>query len=170
MWEFMRTWTKDEEEKLKKYYNELPNEELCNMFPDKTWLAIYKKAKTYKLYRDKQVEKINRSRAKRGTNCNFWKGGKRKTKKGYVMVLMKEHERADKRGYVMEHIVVFEKHTGIKVPVWCVVHHINGIKDDNRIENLCLMTFGAHSSLHDRERWKRKHEQSNSDRKDNKAC
>lgn len=165
----MRTWTEDEETKLQKYYNILPNEELCSMFPEKTWLAIYKKARTYNLHRDKSIEKINRSRANSGTNCKFWKGGKKKTKKGYVMILVKGHERADRYGYVMEHIIVFEQHTGIKVPTECGVHHINGKKDDNRIENLCLMTIGAHTAYHNRERWKRKHEQGSAYRKINKA-
>lgn len=48
----------------------------------------------------------------------------------------------------MEHIYVWESKTGIAVPQNCVVHHINGIKDDNRIENLCLMESGAHTILH----------------------
>lgn len=72
----------------------------------------------------------------------------KKTSKGYRQVLMPEHKRADINGYVMEHIVIYEKETGIEVPPNCCIHHLNGIKDDNRIENLCMMTNSAHTVFH----------------------
>lgn len=46
------------------------------------------------------------------------------------------------------HVVIMEDHIGRRLlPNECV-HHINGDKTDNRLENLQLMTFGEHSSLH----------------------
>jgi hypothetical protein len=48
----------------------------------------------------------------------------------------------------MEHIVVFEEATGIRVPDNCCVHHLNGDKSDNRIENLCMMQHSAHTVFH----------------------
>ena len=49
-----------------------------------------------------------------------------KTTKGYTTVYMPDHHRADKRGFVLEHILIFEKETGIKIPDGCCIHHING--------------------------------------------
>ena len=48
----------------------------------------------------------------------------------------------------MEHILIFEKETGVKVANNCCIHHLNGIKTDNRIENLCMMLHSAHTTFH----------------------
>ena len=61
---------------------------------------------------------------------------------------MPEHHRADSKGYVLEHVLIFERETGIIVPDNCCIHHINGDKSDNRIENLCLMLTSAHTVYH----------------------
>ena len=45
------------------------------------------------------------------------------------------------------HVYVWEKHFG-KVPVGLVVHHVNKDKDNNTIENLCLMTNNEHCKFH----------------------
>ena len=58
------------------------------------------------------------------------------------------HPRTTKAGYVAEHILVMEQHIGRYVKPGEHVHHINNVKDDNRIENLALMTKSAHHSLH----------------------
>lgn len=144
----MRTWTQEEADILKANYYTATNERLCELIPSKTPLAIYKKARKLGLQKSDEVKFLNRSKANSGEKCNFWKGGKKTNTQGYRLVSKPGHPRADSGGYVLEHILVFEDATGISVPEGCCIHHLNGIKDDNRIENLCLMAKSAHTAMH----------------------
>ena len=60
-----------------------------------------------------------------------WKGGTR-IKKGYV------YHYIGKGKYKAEHVLVMQKHLQRELCPGENVHHINGIRDDNRIENLEL--------------------------------
>lgn len=144
----MKTWTEEEILLLKNKYLTSTNEQLKTLFPNKTDLAVYKKAYKLGFRKSNDIVFQNKSNARKREKSTFWKGGKRKTAKGYIQVLCPEHHRADQSGYVMEHILVFENATGLIIPDNCVVHHINGNKKDNRIENLCVMERGAHTTLH----------------------
>lgn len=73
-------------------------------------------------------------------------------RKGYAMEYLPDHPRADKRGLVLAHIIAYEKHTGTRVPEGYVIHHINGVKTDNRPENLTMLTVSEHTILHNRVR------------------
>ncbi len=75
-----------------------------------------------------------------------WSGG-RKLSKGYVLIYCPEHRRATKEGYVREHILIWEEANGKPLPNEWVVHHLNGIKDDNRPENLVAHTRASHIQL-----------------------
>ena len=144
----MKSWTEEEVDLLKENYQQLNNEELQRLFPDRTLGAIYHQARKLGFHKSPEVKFANRSKANKGEKCNWWKGGISKTAKGYITINKPDHPRADSRGYVMQHIVVFEEATGIAVPENCCVHHLNMNKSDNRIENLCLMLTSAHTSFH----------------------
>jgi len=67
-----------------------------------------------------------------GENNPNWKGG-RTHNEGYIYIL---HPRQGKKHrYQAEHIIVWEKANG-ELPKGWLVHHLNGIRDDNRLENL----------------------------------
>lgn len=72
----------------------------------------------------------------------IWKGGKTK-RNGYILIKSHGHPYGNSRHYVFEHRLVMEKYLNRYLDSGEVVHHKNGIKDDNRIENLELWA-GAH--------------------------
>lgn len=58
---------------------------------------------------------------------------------GYVYVEAPEgHPRANNKGRVLEHLLVMERMLGRPVEASETVHHKNGVRDDNRPENLEL--------------------------------
>lgn len=69
--------------------------------------------------------------------------GKHKTGAGYIVVKIKPDDffypMANPRGYVKEHRLLMAKHVKRCLLPWEVVHHRNGIKDDNRLNNLQLL-------------------------------
>ena len=69
-----------------------------------------------------------------------WKGGRTYHKRGYLLIHTPQHPRAGKGGYVFEHILLMEKRIGRYLLPNETVHHLNGVRDDNRPENLELWT------------------------------
>lgn len=144
----MKTWTAEETAILVENYNKVSNTELLALIPAKSAQGIYKKAYKMGLRKTQEITFKNRSEATRGEKSANWKGGKRMTSRGYRQLFMPDHPRADSSGYVMEHIIVWEKATGTQLPQNCCIHHLNGNKSDNRIENLCVMLHSAHTVFH----------------------
>lgn len=78
------------------------------------------------------------SKAQWGEKGSNWKGGRSKNS-GYVLIWKGDHPNANCDNYILEHRLVMEEHLGRYLESWEVVHHVNGVRDDNRIENLELL-------------------------------
>jgi hypothetical protein len=89
----------------------------------------------------------------RGPNVHTWRGG-RTYKGGYVWVWLDKDDfffpmtHGHKHPHVAEHRLVIARDLGRCLTPFEVVHHKNGIRDDNRLENLELSTRNAHSKDH----------------------
>jgi hypothetical protein len=77
-------------------------------------------------------------KSKRGADSPGWKGGRHTDANGYVLVRAKGHPNAQPNGYVLEHVLAMSNVLGRKIEPSETVHHKNGIRSDNRIENLEL--------------------------------
>lgn len=84
------------------------------------------------------------------SNHGQWKGGVAKHSSGYLYKLSPDHPLKDVRGYVLMHRLKMEKKIGRYLEKQEVVHHINGVKDDNR---LCNLKLHKNQSSHAREEY-----------------
>lgn len=82
-----------------------------------------------------------------GKNNPKWKGGKI-NKDGYVLIYQPTHPFCNHLGYVYEHRFVMEKKLGRYLKLEEVIHHINGIRNDNRTENLYLFNNSSEHTKH----------------------
>ena len=94
-----------------------------------------------------EEEKKHLSEINMGDKNRAWKGGRRVHSGGYVLVYMPEHPCAE-MGCVLEHRFVAEQLVGRPLKTEECVHHKNGIKTDNRIENLEITNMADHARYH----------------------
>jgi len=77
-----------------------------------------------------------------------WKNGEYYCSDGYYYIYAKDHPKVVARCYIKRATFVMEQHIGRYLKNNEVVHHINEITTDDRIENLQLLTKSEHSKLH----------------------
>ena len=98
-------------------------------------------------------------KARKGEEHPHWKGGRIQTSQGYIFIHVSPDDffapMRIKLGYVLEHRLVMAKHLGRNLQSWELVHHkhtkypAGSVEDkqDNRIENLQLVTDTRHNQI-----------------------
>lgn len=93
----------------------------------------------------------------RGTHDNYrtgerhprWNGGRWRHPDGYIGIRVPEgHHLRQAHGYAFEHHLVVEEMLGRRLRDDEEVHHRNGVKNDNRPENLQVLLKADHAREH----------------------
>lgn len=93
--------------------------------------------------------KNNGMYGKTGKKCPHWKGGKKLDSDGYIRIYVGKKYPNNDNGYVLEHRYIVEQKIRRYLTSEEQVHHINGKRNDNRIENLMLFANRAeHQKYH----------------------
>ena len=88
----------------------------------------------------------------KGKDNPNWRGGKRKNGFGYIDIWIPPDSpymsmcRRGNQNYIVEHRLVMAQHIGRCLDRFEIVHHLNGVRDDNRLSNLALVTRSNHSN------------------------
>ncbi len=117
----------------------------CDMCGKERWVPLDKREPRFHHCRSCN------QRGQLGSNSRGWKGGRISNGNGYIKIYIYPEDffysMTNKIGYIFEHRLVMAKHLGRCLHLWEIVHHKNGIRNDNRIDNLQLVTDDRHKQI-----------------------
>ena len=83
-----------------------------------------------------------------GNRSPNWRGGRKITSSGYVLLYCPIAVGANPTGYILEHRLVLQGVLGRPMKTTEAVHHKDGNRANNHPENLKVMLRGNHAALH----------------------
>lgn len=116
--------------------------------PPRGWSNGISPRKGVKISEELKKKLIASAKTRIGFKNPRWCGEKRTNTQGYILIRKPKHPFCDCYGFVREHRLVMEKHLGRFLKKNEVVHHINGNKQDNRLENLVVCSDSVHHSVY----------------------
>ena len=96
-----------------------------------------------------KISKTQKEKAPKGENSLLWKGGKTINTDGYILIHKPNHPNKNAGNYIAKHRLVMEKNLGRYLTKEEQIHHLDGDKTNNNIDNLHLFkTNKEHVDYH----------------------
>lgn len=142
----------NETRRLVRNFFHVSKDELISLYKNLTCEKIAKKYNVGETTVSRRMQEFDIPRRHNQDGHGWTWKGKKYSGSGYIYILLSlgdpMYSMANKkRGYVPEHRLVMARYLGRCLLKSEVVHHKNGIRDDNRLENLELFSPGKHSVL-----------------------